>query len=310
MLAFLQAAKLSARLRARAVVAHVGAFVVPPHCPCRCEVASVEDVGRRNPSQGRSGAAVGPRPLCRRPAGPGRHAARPRHPLAASRTPRSSRIDAAEALAQDGVWAVITGEDVRKLSDPFLVALKAPVHQWSLAVERVRYVGEPVALVVAESRYLAEDAAELVQIEYAAARSGDRSARGVQAVGAAPARRGQDQRDFGPQVLTTATPRRAFEQADTRVALTCDFHRLSFTPMECYVVVAEYNPADGSYDVLANFQGPFSTHPVMARALRVPGPEAAAAHPARQRRQLRHQALGVSLHRADGDRGAASPAGR
>ena len=65
------------------------------------------------------------------------------------------RIDAAEALAKDGVWAVITGEDVKKLSDPFLVALKAPVHQWTLAVERVRYVGEPVALVVAESRYLA-----------------------------------------------------------------------------------------------------------------------------------------------------------
>ena len=48
------------------------------------------------------------------------------------------RIDSAAALAHDGVWAVITGEDVRKLSDPFLVALKAPVHQWSLAVERVR----------------------------------------------------------------------------------------------------------------------------------------------------------------------------
>ncbi len=41
--------------------------------------------------------------------------------------------------------------------------------------------------------------------------------------------------------------------------------------MECYVVVAEYRPHDQSYDVLANFQGPFSTHPVMAKALRVPG---------------------------------------
>src|SRR5258708_35906778 len=41
--------------------------------------------------------------------------------------------------------------------------------------------------------------------------------------------------------------------------------------MECYGVVAEYRPADQSYDVLANFQGPFSTHPVMAKALRVPG---------------------------------------
>ena len=39
--------------------------------------------------------------------------------------------------------------------------------------------------------------------------------------------------------------------------------------MECYVVVAEHRSADDSYDVLANFQGPFSTHPVMARALRV-----------------------------------------
>ena len=58
-------------------------------------------------------------------------------------------IDVAEAAAKDGVWAVITGEDIRKISDPFLVALKAPIHQWSLAVERVRYVGEPVALVVA-----------------------------------------------------------------------------------------------------------------------------------------------------------------
>ncbi len=38
-------------------------------------------------------------------------------------------------------------------------------------------------------------------------------------------------------------------------------------------MVAEHNPADDSYDVLANFQGPFSTHPVMARALRVPGPK-------------------------------------
>src|SRR5271163_409062 len=75
-------------------------------------------------------------------------------------------IDACKALTHDGVWAVITGEDVRKLSDPFLAAIKAPVLQWSLAVERVRYVGEPVALVVAESRYIAEDAAELVEIDY------------------------------------------------------------------------------------------------------------------------------------------------
>ena len=61
---------------------------------------------------------------------------------------------------------MLTGEEVRKLSDPFLAPVKTPVRQWALAVERVRYVGEPVALVVAESRYIAEDAAELVEIDY------------------------------------------------------------------------------------------------------------------------------------------------
>ena len=84
-------------------------------------------------------------------------------------------IDVAAALALRGVWAVVTGEDVRRLSDPFLIALKPQVNQWSLAVERVRYVGERVALVVADSRYLAEDAAELVRDRLRAAARGHRS---------------------------------------------------------------------------------------------------------------------------------------
>src|SRR4029077_6624780 len=84
------------------------------------------------------------------------------------------RIDAREALAHDGVWAVITGEDVRKLSDPFLAAVKTPVQQWALAVQRVRYVGEPVALAVAESRYIAPDGGVLAAVERAPA-----GARGV-----------------------------------------------------------------------------------------------------------------------------------
>ncbi len=65
----------------------------------------------------------------------------------------------------------------------------------------------------------------------------------------------------------------AFARADHRIATTVTFPRQSFTPIECYVVVAQHNPAKGSYDVLANFQGPFSMHPVMARALRVAGPK-------------------------------------
>src|SRR5438105_3502880 len=75
-------------------------------------------------------------------------------------------IDASRALTQPGVHAVLSGEDIRRLSDAFLVAVKEPVPQWALAVDRVRYFGEPVAVVLASNRYLAEDAAAAVEIEY------------------------------------------------------------------------------------------------------------------------------------------------
>jgi 2-furoyl-CoA dehydrogenase large subunit len=180
------------------------------------------------------------------------------------------RIDPAAALALPGVVAVITGENIRKLTDPFLIALKQPVHQWSLAVERVRYVGEAVALVVAESRYVAEDAAELVEVDY------EQVAAVIDPVAACsksapllhPACKTNE---ISVRKFAYGDTAAAFAAADRTIALTVDYPRLSFTPMECYVVVAAYQPHDDSYDVLANFQGPFSTHPVMAKALRVPG---------------------------------------
>ena len=47
--------------------------------------------------------------------------------------------------------------------------MKAPIECWPIAVGRVRYVGEPVAVVVATDRYLAEDALDLIEVDYAAA---------------------------------------------------------------------------------------------------------------------------------------------
>jgi 2-furoyl-CoA dehydrogenase large subunit len=180
------------------------------------------------------------------------------------------RIDAAAALALRGVAAVITGEDVRRITDPFLIALKAPVHQWALAVERVRYVGEPVALVVAESRYLAEDAAALVRIDY------EPMAAVLDPIAACEAAALLLHPQCGSNQVSVrrfayGDTAQAFAAADRSLGLTVEYPKLSFTPIECYVVVAEYRPDDKSYDVLANFQGPFSTHPVMAKALRVPG---------------------------------------
>ena len=183
-----------------------------------------------------------------------------------------TRIDAQAALAHDGVWAVITGEDVRKLSDPFLTAVKVAAPQWALAIERVRYVGEPVAVVVAESRYIAEDAAELVEIDYAplpAAIDPEAACESSAPLVHAEAKTNE----VSVREFSYGDTKAAFAKADRVIAMTTTFPRLSFTPIECYVVVAQHNAAENSYDVLANFQGPFSIHPVMARSLRVSGPK-------------------------------------
>ncbi len=65
-----------------------------------------------------------------------------------------------------GVAAILTGDDVAKLSASLVVGVKASIECWPIAVGRVRYVGEPVAVVVAADRYLAEDALDLIDVDY------------------------------------------------------------------------------------------------------------------------------------------------
>ncbi|MEV6273413.1 xanthine dehydrogenase family protein molybdopterin-binding subunit [Kribbella sp. NPDC051936] len=79
-------------------------------------------------------------------------------------------IDVGEALAVPGVLAVITAEDLPDVRIPIRLPLfESPeanqVLQPPLARGVVRYVGEPIAVVVAEDAYLAEDAAELVEVD-------------------------------------------------------------------------------------------------------------------------------------------------
>src|SRR3954447_11247866 len=75
-------------------------------------------------------------------------------------------IDVSAARAAKGVAAVITGEDVTRFGAPLLAGVKANIQCWPIAVGKARYVGEPVAVVVAADRYLAEDALELIEVDY------------------------------------------------------------------------------------------------------------------------------------------------
>ncbi len=84
---------------------------------------------------------------------------------------RLNSIDTAAAKAAPGVHLVLTGHDLGALNAPLPAFvpdgnMRDPRTQLPLAVERVRYVGEAIAMVVADDRYLAEDAAALVAVEY------------------------------------------------------------------------------------------------------------------------------------------------
>ena len=179
-------------------------------------------------------------------------------------------IDCTAALAADGVFAVLTGADVKALTTSLVVGVKATIECWPIAIDRVRYVGEPVAVVVASDRYRAEDALDLIEVRYrplpavvdplAAAAPG--------AVVLHPGAKGNV---IGERSFRYGDPESAFAAAAHRIRVAVRYPRNSCTPIETYGVVAEYDAAEDAYDVLANFQGPFSLHPVMARALKVPG---------------------------------------
>ncbi len=83
---------------------------------------------------------------------------------------RITSIDASEALALDGVVDVLTGADLAAMVKPIAAQIELPGYSFNtrdvLAVDEVRFAGEAVAVVVAESPYLAEDGMELVQVDY------------------------------------------------------------------------------------------------------------------------------------------------
>ena len=80
-------------------------------------------------------------------------------------------VDPSEALKNPAVMAVITPDDVKRLTKPFkpgryAAGLKRPIDEYAGAVGKVRYVGEPLGAVAARDRGTAEDALELIQVDY------------------------------------------------------------------------------------------------------------------------------------------------
>ncbi|HEV8614539.1 MAG TPA: xanthine dehydrogenase family protein molybdopterin-binding subunit [Methylomirabilota bacterium] len=195
------------------------------------------------------------------------------HHAAIVRSPHAhARIrgyDTAAARAMEGVAGIVTGADVAKACKPFGVGVTTPVHYFPSATDKARFVGEPVAVVVARDRYLAEDAAEAVVVDYEPLPAVVDPERALEpdapilheAVGSNLA---------GHRRLVYGDPDRAFAEAEVVVRARFKFPKYGSTPIETYGIIARWDALDGVLTVWSNFMGPFIMHPLVARVLGLP----------------------------------------
>jgi 2-furoyl-CoA dehydrogenase large subunit len=180
-------------------------------------------------------------------------------------------IDVSKAEAHPAVYGTLTGEEVASLTDPFFQISSVPgadVKDYALAVGKVRFVGEPIVAVVAETREAARDASELVEIEYEP----------LPAI--TDARRARDadapiiHEDAGGNLMWEGVYEwgdldAAFAEADRVVKIDeLHFHRFNSTPLECDGALVEFNRGIGQWTIHTNNQFPGFAAIMMGPAMR------------------------------------------
>jgi len=197
------------------------------------------------------------------------HAAILRSPHAHARI---IRVDVSKAEAMPGVICTLAGEEVAKETDPFLQISAAPANKlkdYCLAVGQVCYVGEPVVAVVAETKAIAEDALELIEVDYEpldhvlnARESLSPTAPVIHdEVGSNLVFRG---------VWNYGDIEGAAKRADKLIKKTLHFHRFSSTPIENNAALSHYDKATGFLNIYNNNQMPMFCIPWISFAMKFP----------------------------------------
>ena len=190
---------------------------------------------------------------------------------------RIRSIDVRKALALPGVVRVMVGEEARKLCKPIRVEWTKSALQvkykacdfHAIAVERVRFVGDIVAAVVAEDRYVAEDAVELVEVDYeplpAVLDPEQALEKGSPLV----------HEEWGDNVMLHSTivsgdVKTAFAQADAVVKARFRMNRHCAAPMEGRAVIAFRDPVSERMTVWTSTQMPHMVRTKIAEAIDFP----------------------------------------
>ncbi len=204
----------------------------------------------------------------RQPHGLG-HAAFVRSPFAHARV---HSIDTAAARAHPGVIAVFTAADLARHVAPIVTqgppGMSCPRFT-CLATDKVRMVGDTVALVIADSRAIAEDACELVEVEY-------EELAGIGSIARALASDGPRVWDelegnvLYEEQTTYGDPDAAFTRAAHTIRETFVQHRITNCPMETRGVIATYEPGRNHFTYIGTLQGTQMARFVIGSALALP----------------------------------------
>ena len=168
--------------------------------------------------------------------------------------------DAQEALALPGVMAAVIPSDIVKHTKPFkpgryAAGLRKPIAEYATAVEKVRYMGEPVAAVAARDRGTAEDALELITIDYDALPAVVETADAMKP-GSALLYEELESNIAWKGSLSYGDIDGAFKSADKIVKESLKIHRYSSTPLEPFAIIADYDAASRKLTVWVNAQVP------------------------------------------------------
>jgi carbon-monoxide dehydrogenase large subunit len=168
-------------------------------------------------------------------------------------------IDADSARSVPGVVAVYTAEDLAPHARPILATSSNPGYRATptpiLSSDRVRYVGEPIAIVVAESRYEAEDGAELVRVDAEPLQAITKIEEAT-APGAPQIHDAIPDNLFNHFALTHGEVDAAFEEADFVIESEFASQRVCPVALEPRAVVAEWDPDGSGLTMWATHQAP------------------------------------------------------
>ncbi len=178
---------------------------------------------------------------------------------------RIKRVDASRAASMPGVLAVLTGKD---LPIPFGI-LPISQDEHALCLDRVRFVGDPVAAVVAIDEDVAFEAMNAIEVEYEPLKA-------VFTPGEALAMPGPRIHDYGDEgnvhkkvALEFGDIERAFKEADEVVEETYFFQGNTHLALEQHAAVGWVDP-DGKLVVWSSTQTPHYVHRALAKVLGMP----------------------------------------